>query len=345
MNVKISGTGIYIPKNLVTNKDLFKKISNFDQEIAKKSIEKKGKISNQENISIETIFDIWVKQVSGIAARPFLDKDEFPSNLGVEYMAYQAAKKALENSSLLLEDIDHLILSTYSSDRILPPPACKVVDFLGLKNVSVRTLNGACSGFLDAFIDGIIKISSGFYNNILVIASEQLSNKINFKDPRSAIIFGDGAGALILSKANDTKQSKVLSFDSLVNYSEQIYFERNDFVELKGGPLVERNAVKSMYEVSHNVLQKVNLSFNDIDYVIPHQANIRIIEALEKKINNNSCVVLKSIEQNGNLSSATIPIVLNELIQQKLSFKKSLSKILLTSVGAGYTYAAALIEI
>ena len=346
MSAEIIGSGHELGEDEVSNEMLYQKVSNFNEEIAFNSLKKKNVKAVKGDGT--AIFSKWVKMVSGIEVRPFIKK-RVEKKLEVEQLAFKAAEKAITCSKINKEDIDQVIFSTYSSNRVMPSPACTLVDLLNLSEASAITMNGACSGFLDAFIDATIKIESGYFKTILVVASEQLSNKMNFKDPKATIIFGDGAGAFLVTKKNDSYKG-VLSFSSGSSFSEQIYMERNGNIYFNSGPLVERNAVRVMFSICEKTIAG-KCDFSDIDFIIPHQANIRIINEFEKKVNsfcsNKKPLILKMIDKLGNLSSAALPVVFDLLKQNRFANqidKIENKKILFVSVGGGYTFSSLLYQ-
>jgi len=342
-DVYISGIGSYLPENTVTNEALYSKISGFDVERANKSLRTKG-VNTQEKSEAQ-IFDLWVQQVTGVVKRSIISNGVFPDkNLNIEYMAFEASKRAIADAGLNADDIDHVIFSTYTGEMVIPSPVCTLTDLLGVETSGIN-LNGACSGFLDGLIDGAIKIGSGHFNHILVVASEYISNKIDYSDITTAILFSDGAGACVLSPG----KKGIFGFSSKIKYSnEHIRMERKTNISMNGGPLVQRKAVHAMYDVSMESLAKSKLELEDITYIIPHQANIRILISLEEKLNlPKHCHLVKCIANTGNLSSSTIPVALDFLVNNKLPevpFTKD-KKILLTSVGGGYTYSAIIVEL
>ncbi len=363
----IAGTGSFLPKKNVTNKELFTRISGFNAQRALTALKKRNKDFPSSSAADE-VFDAWVLQVCGIEERPFLSEGELEKGLEVESMAAHAAEAAIQAAEMNLEAIGHVVFSTYSSSRIMPSPACVLVKKLGLRQglslagngsekgdtktvlgCSALTVNGACSGFLDALIDAVIKIRCGMFEHVLVVAADYLSNKMNFSDPTSAIIFSDGAGALLLSRAKpEDTRPKILGFASAIEYSEQVYMENSGTIFFKGdsGPLVQRHAVNSMYNIGLAALESCGLSFADLQAVLPHQANSRIIEALRKKINQKDILVLNKIAKLGNLSSATVPVLLDLYMRKKIYAKTyaRAQKLLLTSVGGGYTFSAVVTE-
>jgi 3-oxoacyl-[acyl-carrier-protein] synthase-3 len=340
--VSIVGTGSYVPENIITNIDLFPKITNFEYDKAVLSLEKKGTDVSQLNDA--EVFDAWVKQVTGISQRPYLADGLGDENSSVEFMANKASIAALEDAGKETGDIDHIIFSTYTADNVIPGPVCKLAHYLGVENVSGITLNGACSGFLDALIDAYIKVGSGLYETILVVASEYISNKIDFSDPTTAILFSDGAGAAVVTKG----KRDIYGFSSRIAFSdEHIKMQRTSCIQMGGGPLVQRKAVNAMSSVSNDVCTSTGIALSDITCVIPHQANYRILQALEKKmkLSENSRLV-KCLGTTGNLSSATLPVAMDLLKKNKLDGYPytGKSKTILTSVGGGYTFSAVLVD-
>ncbi|XP_060085291.1 beta-ketoacyl-[acyl-carrier-protein] synthase III 1-like [Ylistrum balloti] len=356
MNVEITSVGSFIPSKIIDNKELYQKISNFELEKAKESLLKKN--FDVTYSSDEEIFDTWVRQVCGIISRPFISEEDEIHDLGkekkifVELMAAEASKKAISSAGIDPDSIDQIIFSTYSSSRTMPSPATTLKSLLNLKRASAVTMNGACSGFLDALIDAAIKVESKHFETILVVASENLSDKMDFNDPKSSIIFSDGSGACIIQKS---KQQGVLGFASGVTFSEQVYMERTGNIFFNSGPLVERNAVNTMHGIAVKTLKNSQQSFEDIQYIVPHQANLRILMSFEKKIQTPNTVILKQIERLGNLSSASIPVTLDCFLREfkekkeKLHLTENHSKdysnleylnFLFISVGGGYTYSA-----
>ncbi len=345
-SVSIVGTGSFVPQYLVDNIDLYDRVNNFEKDKAIISLTRKG-----HDLSHKTegeIFDLWVQQVCGIKSRPFVSsQDSFfeeakEKNLFVEYMAREASIKAIDDAKIDKKAIDHVIFSTYSSNRIMPSAGVTLAHLLGIDAPAV-TMNGACSGFLDALIDAVVKIKSEAFNNILVVASEELSNKMNYQDPKSAIIFSDGAGAFVVSRS---KVAGIKSFASGVDYSEQVYMERRGDIFFNSGPLVERNAVRTMKAIAIKAMEKNGYTFKDFDYIIPHQANVRILKSFQKVINFPESQVLKKIETLGNLSSASVPVALDLFLKNEFKppYELKKLKLLLISVGGGYTFSAVITD-
>ncbi len=342
-NVCITGSGIYLPPKNVSNYELFKKIKGFNVAKARQSLSSRNQ--NVNKLDDRTIFDLWVQQVSGIKQRTYLQKDSFPDqSLFTEYMAKEACLNAVKDAGLSINDIDHIVLSSYTGETLIPSPVCGLIGLLNASNLSGITVNGACSGFLDGMIDATAKIRSGLFKNILVVASEYITNKLDYSDVTTSILFSDGAGAFVLSKG----ENKIFGSSSKINYSdEHIKMLRSSVIKMGGGPLVQRKAVNAMAEVGLDALQKSNLSIDDIKYIVPHQANKRILDALEKKLKlSPEAQMVKCIINTGNLSSATMPVALHKLWKNQLpdiKFKPG-HKLMLTAVGGGYTSSAVIIE-
>ena len=359
---KIVGVGKCVPKKIIENAELYGKVKNFEVEKARDSFLKKGE--EVADFDDAQIFDLWVQRVTGIKRRPFVSDGEFEKGLEAEDMARQASSIALEEAKLTPKDLDHIIFSTYSNNRLIPSAACKLSDMLGT-NCSVRTLNGACSGFLDGLIDATIKVRAGVFKRILVVAAENMSDKMNYDDPKSSIIFSDGAGACVVSAVDEGKRSiNLLGFGGGVQYSEQVYMERLSHILFNDGPYVQRNAVQTMYGVMEKAILASKKTFADLSCVIPHQANGRIITALDAKIKNTlsqlsssdsskqesedrskSFFTVNCIADYGNLSSASVPVAFDDYLKGRFSKdhsnKLDEGKIMvLASVGGGYTYAA-----
>ncbi len=358
MGVKIFASGHSCGDSLITNEKLFERISNFDAGAALVSLKKKG-VAVDENDEAQ-VFSQWVKQVCGIAARPFFEK-EIDKKLEVEELAFRAVESMLTQGNIdretLRASIDEVIFSTYSGNRTMPSPACTLIERLGLTNSAAITMNGACSGFLDALIDASIKVEARHRQKVLVVASEQLSNKMDFDDPKSSIIFSDGSGAFLVKYDADNTRG-VLGFASGTSFSEQVYMETKSHIFFKAGPLVERNAIRTMFSICEKAFEDVakkhpnsehsSLNFGDIDYVIPHQANLRIIDGFESKIQASISggkypKVIKRISELGNLSSATLPVSFDLLLKEEFDndfSKLAGKKIIFVSVGGGYTFSS-----
>lgn len=321
----IIGIGSYVPEKVLTNQDLEKMVDTSDE---------------------------WIITRTGIKSRHIADDKEAASDL-----ATIAAKRALEDASLESQDIDLIIVSTNSPDYMnFPATACVVQDNLGAVKAAAFDLEAGCSGFLYALTVADQFIKTGFYKNILVIASEIMSKITNWDDRETCVLFGDGAGAVVLSRVEDGlgivsslmgsegSGGKFLllpaggsrnpaSFDTVKNKLHTIHMD---------GKEVYKFAVKVMGEASLKAIEIAGLKPEDVDIFIPHQANIRIIDAAMKRINLSREKVYVNIDRYGNTSSASIPIALDELYRNS-SLKKG-DCILLTAFGTGLTYASLILK-
>lgn len=342
MNCYIAGTGSFLPSNVLNNESILAKIKNFDIDRAKESIKKKK--HDPSTLTDGQVFDTWVRQVCGIKQRTFVSED-FVANhpFVLEEMAKRASEAALLDAGMEVSEIDHISFSSYSSEYLMPGPSAILSKLMDIPEPSGVNINGACNGFLDALMDAAAKIEAGFYDNILVVASEYMSNKLDFDDPTTCIIFSDAAGAVILKKG----QPGLHSFANQLKFNlESLQMKRTGFIKMAGGALVQKNAVASMALVTQKAIEKAKSKLTDYRYIIPHQANIRILNSLEQKLKLETTEMIKCIENTGNLSSATIPVALDLLRKNKLSidYQKG-EKAILTSVGGGYAYSAATVSL
>lgn len=343
MSVKIISTGSFLGKNIVTNHDLFDKIHGFDINRAKETLKKKG--NDIENLNDKDLFDLWIKQVCGVEKRVFFEDSDMTDKEGptqfTEYMGYMAGKNALINGGIDPTSIEHVIFCSYTPNQLMPNPACLTAHYLKMKDASGFHMNTACSSFLDGLGVAYMMIKSGEYKRILVVAADLMSKNMDMGDITTAILFGDGASAAILEESNEN-DSGVLSFASMTNYNnEMLNMDYGKPIRMEGGPLVQRNAVNAMYTSLEKALLKAGMNFCDIDYLIPHQANLRILQRLADKIKIPYEKTLLSVVSTGNVSGASIGIGFDWAFRGKtpeLKFKKG-DILGLTTVGGGYTFS------
>jgi len=344
MGSKIIGTGSYLPDIKVTNEDLFKKIEKFDYERAALSLSKKG--VDVDSLTESQVFDKWVKQVCGIETRYFATDELLNSEYGVnERMGFLAAEKAIADAGIDKNDIDTIIFATYSPAKLIPNSSIIVAQQLGIKGTHGFTLNTACSGFLDSLGTAHAKIEAGQSETVLIIASEYMSGNMDFGDPTTAILFGDGAGAAILQKTED---KGVVSYYSEQDFSvDHIAMNYGGMLKMGGGPNVQRRAVNAMYGALDKALVKANMSVSDLDMLLPHQANLRIIVQLQKKLKISKDKVAVTIQDMGNLGGATSAIALDKYRKGVVDFKYKKGETLLgmTVVGGGYTYSSVIMYV
>ena len=322
-NAKMIGFGLYTPKNLVENERL--------QEFLETS-------------------DEWIRTRTGIERR-YISLDENTSDLAVE-----ASKKALNQAGLSAEDIDLIILATVTPDNFTPSTACIVQDKLGAKNAWAFDINAACTGFIYALKLGRSLIRSGEAKNALIIGAETLSKALNWEDRGSCVLFGDGAGATVLTSTEEDCGIKCVNVksdgskgDSLVIQGLPLNSPFKDRKEVSenyinmNGREIFKFATKVMEESIVEILEKENIKIEDIDAIIPHQANLRIIDYVVKRLGIPREKFITNLQNYGNTSGASIPIALCESINEG-NLKKG-DNIIMVGFGGGLTWGAALIKL
>jgi len=326
-NAKISGTGRYLPEKILTNHDLEKIVDTSDE---------------------------WIKTRTGMSERRVSAKDQPSSDL-----AYRASLKALEMAKLRAKDIDMIIVATVTPDHVFPSTACVLQKKLGVKHFPAFDVSAGCTGWIYASNIAKQYVENGIAKNILVVGVEELTKITNYNDRGTCILFGDGAGATIFSRAEDKDISRVIDSELSADgtYGHLLIQEAGGTVMPASHESVDKNlhtiymegnkifklAIKSMYGVCDSVLKRNNLDMKSIDWLLTPQANLRIIEALGKKMKVDSKKVIVNIEKYGNTSSATIPIALDEAIRDKKVRRGDL--ILMASFGAGLTSGSLLIRL
>jgi 3-oxoacyl-[acyl-carrier-protein] synthase-3 len=325
IRAKISALGTYVPPRLLTNADLEK--------------------------MVDTTND-WIMSRVGIRERHIVEKGVATSDLAVE-----AAKKALANRGFAPTDIEALIVGTVTPDMLFPSTACLVQHKLGAKGAWGFDISAACSAFLYSLQAGAQFIASGVHKRVLVIGADVMSSVIDYTDRATCVIFGDGAGAAILEPAEDDSVG-LIDFIHEVDGSGGCYLympgggslhpsshetvdKRMHYVH-QDGQQVFKFAVRKQTEVCEKLLARNGLKGSDIDAFIPHQANLRIINATAERLELRPESVIVNIEQYGNTTAGTIPLAMNTAIEQgKL---KNGSLVMLASVGAGFTVGATLLR-
>lgn len=324
-SIIIQGIGTYQPKNVLTNHDLTTIIDTSDE---------------------------WIVTRTGIKERRIADKDETTS-----LMALESAKIALGRSKVPVDSIDLLIVATMTPDMPFPSTSCLIQCQLGLRLIPCFDIQAACSGFLYALEVASKMMLSGNYRNALVIGSEKMSSILDWKDRSTCVLFGDGAGAAVLSKID---QSNVGIIDSILgsdgSHGNLLYqpgggsaipasiesvTEGKHFLKMNGKEIF-KNAVRLMEQAAINILERNRLSSKDIDLIIPHQANIRIINALSSRLNIPMEKFVVNLSHFGNTSAASIPIALNDAFEQ--GRLKKADNILLLAFGGGLTWASTLLN-
>ena len=312
----ITSTGSYLPKKIVTNNDLSKTLDTSDE---------------------------WIFTRTGIKARHFSDETETTA-----VMATNAGKQALKkNKDITASDIDGIIVATTTPDLTFPSVAAKVQALLSIKNAFAFDVQAVCSGFLYALHTANSFIKSGTAKNILVIGSDRMSKVLDWTDRGTCVLFGDGAGAVVLSSQQKNDSGIIDSqiktdgtLEKLLYTSGGTSLTQTAGHIIMNGKEVFKHAVEKMTSSSKDLLKKNKLTASDIKWVVPHQANYRIMLAIIKKLGVPKENLISTIDKHSNTSAATIPIAIN--ISNK-KFKRG-DLILITAAGAGFTWGSALIR-
>ena len=323
--VKISALGTYVPPRLLTNADLEKLVDTNDQ---------------------------WIMERVGIRERHLVDTGVATSDLAVE-----AAKKALAERGIDASDLDAIIVGTVTPDMFFPSTACLVQHKLGAKNVWGFDLSAACSAFVYALQTGAQFVATGSHKKVLVIGADVMSSIIDYADRATCVIFGDGAGAVLLEPAEDESLGLIdflhevdgaggcslyMPGGGSQNPSTHETVDKKMHFVHQDGAAVFKFAVRKMASLCEEILKRNNIKGGDIDAFIPHQANRRIITATADRLNMRPESVIINIESYGNTTAATIPLAM-ETARQEGRLKKG-SLVLLASVGAGFTSGATLLR-
>lgn len=325
-NVKISGTGCYLPEQRLTNADLEKLVDTNDE---------------------------WIMQRTGMRERRVAAPNQATSDLCIE-----AAKNALDNAGMSATDLDMIIVATVTPDTIFPSTACRVQHGIGARQIPAFDLAAACSGFIYGLSMARTQIASGVINNALVIGAEILTRFTDYTDRGTCILFGDGAGAAILTPAEDDEESRIIDTHmasdgsgadllilpgggSLNPPSQEMLDKRQNYMVIQG-KAVFKQAVSNIVRLVRESLERCGLKPEDITMVIPHQMNARIIESAAHRLNIPLDKVFINLDKYGNTSAATIPIALDEANRQGVIKKGDLLS--LVTFGGGLTWASALVR-
>lgn len=323
---KISGTGSYLPEKVLSNKDLEKIVETNDQ---------------------------WVVERTGIKQRHIASDEQASSDL-----ALIASRKALEVAGIDAKDLDLILVATATPDHVMPSTAAVLQDKLGARNVFSFDLSAACSGFVYGMSIANQYIRTGAFKNILVVGTETLSRIINWQDRETCILFGDGAGAVVLSRSLDNESSQILSehlyADGALNhlleipgggsripFSQKVLDENLQYVRMKGREIF-KNAVRTLASCCEEALTTNNLTIKDIHWVVPHQANLRILEALAKQIDLPLERMIITVDQTANTSASTVPIALDIAIRDGRIQRGQF--VMMAAFGAGLTSGSILLR-
>ncbi|MBU3628990.1 beta-ketoacyl-ACP synthase III [Polynucleobacter sp. AP-Reno-20A-A9] len=322
---RVAGTGSYLPELRLTNQDLVERLA---------------------KTGLETS-DEWIKTRSGISARHFAAENELTSDL-----AMKAAQAALQSAGMTSEDLDLIILATSTPDHLggFPSTACVVQDKLGAHtSCAAFDVQAVCAGFTYALAIADAFIRSGTYKKVLVIGAETFSRILNFQDRGTCVLFGDGAGAVVLEASNeagilstalhaDGSQRDILCVPGRAGNGE---VHGSPFMTMDG-PAVFKLAVKVLEQVAHEALDKASLKPEQIDWLVPHQANIRIMEGTAKKMGMSMDKVIVTVHEHGNTSAASIPLALDAGVRSG-QIKRG-QHLLLEGVGGGFAWGAVAIK-
>ena len=347
--IRVAGTGSFLPPTRVTNASLYEIDSireAFDVERARGSL--RG-VEDSAALDSVDVFDAWVRQVTGIEERRWVTGADFTT----ENMAFEASRHALDHAGIEATDLDLILMSSVTPSEDVPNMAGTLGADLGAPKVGGYGLNAACSGFVHGLASARAFMASGAARNVLVASADSLTRITNFSDPTTAVLFADGAGAVVLSTEIGSGRIVGIPYinadyspDSL-NLGGQGWIEpgvRNDTLSMGGGPNVLRNAIQSMSEVARNALDSAALSWDDVDLVVPHQANLRITQGLERSLRLEKGRVIHNIQRLGNFSAATVAVTLDELVRGKHGPVPDPATIVLTAVGGGYASGAVVME-
>lgn len=330
-NSMIIGTGHYLPETILTNKDLEKTMDTTDE---------------------------WITRMVGIKERHIIgDSGEANSDLGSK-----AAMRAIEDAGITAEDLDVIIYATVTPDMKFPSTAIFVQQKIGAVNAAVFDIAAACTGWIYGLILADSLIATGKYKNILVVGAEVLTSMVDWKDRGTAVLFGDGAGACIMgpsdgergilgsymksdgrladllwAKGGGTLVEKTVE-DAMHNDSE----ETKMCIRMEGNK-VYKNAVRAMIESAESAMKDAEVTEEDIDILIPHQANLRIIDAIARRVNLPDEKVIRNLENVGNTSAASIPIALDQA--RKKGMAKEGENLLVAAFGGGFTWGGLVIKL
>lgn len=318
--MEVAGTGRYLPGRVVTNLELERLVDTSDE---------------------------WIRERTGISERRIADPE-----MGAAAMGAEAARAALHKAGVQPEEVDLILVSTATPDRLLPATATDVQLLIGATRAAAMDLSAACSGFIYAMTMAEGYLASGRGEIAVVVATEKMSAIVDWEDRSTCVLFGDGAGAVVLRRGDGTRGmlSSFMRSDgalaellwrpaggALVPMDEKVLETRDHLVRMAGRE-VFKSAVRSMAEACDEALQSAGISAADIDLVVPHQANMRIIEATARYAGIPMEKVFVNVDRYGNMSSATIPVALDEAVEEGRLEPGSL--VLMVAFGAGLTWAA-----
>lgn len=303
MNAGLIGIGKYVPPAILTNADLEKRMDTSDE---------------------------WIRTMTGIEERHIADESITTSD-----MAYNAAVEAMDNAGIKPEQIGLILVSTVTPDRPFPSVATMIQERLGAKNAAAMDISAACAGFMYGVVTAKHFVEAGTYEYVLVVGVEKLSKITDWEDRNTAVLFGDGAGAAVVSKVSEGRG--ILSFELGADGAGGKHLYQDKYIHMNGRE-VFKFAVRQMGESAESVILQAGLSKEDVDFLIPHQANIRIMESSRERLGLPIEKMSKTIHKYGNTSAASIPISLfDDLAEGRV---KDDDVIVLVGFGGGLTWGA-----
>ena len=306
---KLVSTGSYLPDKIYTNYDIEKLVDTSHE---------------------------WIVERTGIEQRHIAGENESSVD-----MAFQASSMALKNATLSANDIDMIVLATTTPERKFPSTAVLLQNMLQNNNSCAFDINAACTGFIFALDIADKYIKGGFAKNVLVVGTEKITSLLDWKDRNTCVLFGDGAGAAVLTSSNEPGIiSNTIGSDG--SYKDLLTVNTDpEFIEMKGND-VFKIAVNTMGRLAAKTLEDNNMSVEQIDWLIPHQANSRIIKAVAKKINLPEEKIIMTVKNHGNTSAASIPLAIDYANNKNLLKKDNI--IMLEAFGAGFTWGSTLLR-
>ncbi|WP_102692886.1 beta-ketoacyl-ACP synthase III [Rummeliibacillus pycnus] len=309
MNAGIIGVGRCVPEKVVTNFDLEKMMDTSDE---------------------------WIRTRTGIEERRIAEDNQDTSD-----MAYEAAENALKNAGITAEQVGLILVGTVTPDQPFPSVACMIQERLGAKNAAAMDISAACSGYIYGLVTAKQFIENNAYDYVLVVGVEKLSKIVDWSDRNTAVLFGDGAAAAIVGKVSDGRGILAYELGADGTGGKYLYQNENDHIAMNGRE-VFKFAVRQMGQSALNVIEKAGYTKNDVDYLIPHQANIRIMESARQRLDLPAEKMSTAIKKYGNTSAASIGNALVEDLEDGKIHDDDL--IVLVGFGGGLTWGAVAIK-
>lgn len=312
-NVIVSGVGSYLPKNIVLNKDLPESLETSDE---------------------------WIRQRTGIHQRHIVSDNE-----DVVSMAVSAAQNAMDMAGVSPSQIDQIIVATCSAKDIFPATACKVQHELGIPPCPAYDIQAACGGFVYALSSAQNAIEANMAKIVLVIGSEAMSKVLDWNDRSTCVLFGDGAGAMVL-EASDREGFLATELNADGKFADALYLPNTCVSDSRylsmSGNTIYKVAVEQLGNIAESVVKKAGINSSDIDWIVPHQANIRIISSMAKRINLDMDKVVLTVDKHANTSTASIPLAFSHALKEGMIKRGQV--ILLDAFGGGLAWGASILR-